>query len=71
LIPVFQDFDQVRTGCVTSGQFQRVLSKFNLLEELSNTELEAICDKFSVKVGGRVDINYAAFCLIVDDYAAQ
>jgi hypothetical protein len=47
------------------------LSKFNLLEELSNTELEAICDKFSVKVGGRVDINYAAFCLIVDDYAAQ
>uniref|UniRef100_A0A1X7SU31 EF-hand domain-containing protein n=1 Tax=Amphimedon queenslandica TaxID=400682 RepID=A0A1X7SU31_AMPQE len=69
LFPPFEDYDKVHRGNVTTGQFKRVLDDLSLMPHLSQFELNLICLKFGVIIGGRHDINYNAFCLLVEDYA--
>ena len=70
LFPLFEDYDRVHNGTVSSSQFRRVLSELELAC-LVATEQEWVClnKKFDVKVGGKDDVNYIAFCDIIYDLA--
>ena len=46
-----------------------MLSQLDLSKYLSDTEIDIICNKFGVNVGGRMDVQYNAFCLLVDEHA--
>ena len=63
LFPLFEDYDRVHNGSVSRSQFRRVLSELELAG-LVPTEQEWLClfNKFAVKIGGRDDVNYIAFC---------
>ena len=39
------------------------------MPHLSLSELNLICSKFGVIIGGRHDVNYNAFCFLVEEYA--
>eukprot|EP00731_Ephydatia_muelleri_P005665 Em0002g1841a len=69
LPPLFQDYDRVNIGSVTTSQFHRVLSELQLESLVDPPELQLICQKFCVKVGGRADVNYIAFCQAVEKWS--
>ena len=50
-------------------QFRRVLNDLELGGLLSDYELGIIFSKFGVKVGGRCDVYYIAFCEMVEEYS--
>ena len=70
LFPLFEDYDRVNNGTVSRSQFRRVLNELDLAC-LVPTEQEWIClwEKFDVKVGGKDDVNYIAFCDMIYDLA--
>lgn len=70
LFPLFEDYDRVHNGTVSRSQFRRVLSELELAG-LVATEQEWGClfDKFDVKVGGKDDVNYIAFCDMIYNLA--
>ncbi len=53
----------------TCTQFHRVLSELELGGLVSSLEFGLLYRKFHVKVGGSSDVNYIAFCDMVNDYA--
>jgi len=63
LFPLFEDYDRVHNGTVSRSQFRRVLCELELAA-LVSSEQEWIClyEKFGIKVGGKDDFNYNAFC---------
>lgn len=65
LFPLFEDYDRVHNGAVSRSQFRRVLSELGLESMLNQQELEFIWQKFNVKVGGKDDVNYVAFCDLI------
>ena len=70
LYPLFEDYDRVHNGTVSRSQFRRVLSEL-ALASLVATEQEWVClwEKFDVKVGGKDDVNYSAFCDMIYNMA--
>jgi len=50
-------------------QFHRVLSELEMGGLVNALEFGILYRKFDVKVGGRNDVNYIAFCEMIDDYA--
>jgi len=70
LFPLFEDYDKVHNGTVSRSQFRRVLSEL-ALASLVATEQEWVClwEKFDIKVGGKDDVNYIAFCDMIYDMA--
>lgn len=50
-------------------QFHRVLSELGLGGLVNALEFGILYRKFDVKVGGRIDVNYIAFCEMVEHYA--
>jgi len=69
LLPFFQDFDRINNGCVSRSQFWRVLQDLGLV--CNDSELDAICKRYRVNVGGRPDVHYRTFCDDVRDTAAH
>ncbi|XP_076448305.1 uncharacterized protein LOC143285015 [Babylonia areolata] len=65
LFPLFEDYDRVHNGSVSRSQFRRVLSELQLESMVSDEELELLWGQFKVKVGGKDDVNYVAFCEMV------
>lgn len=65
LFPLFEDFDHVHNGYVSRSQFQRVLSELQLESMVTLEEMELLWKQFQVKVGGKTDVNYIAFCEMV------
>ncbi|XP_022079913.1 uncharacterized protein LOC110973400 [Acanthaster planci] len=59
---LFEDYDRVHNGTVSQSQFRRVLSELELGSLVNETEFQVLYKKFDVKVGGKDDINYIAFC---------
>merc|ERR1719424_1264410 len=59
----FQDFDPIRRGHVTKGQFGRVMHSlgFELDDATINLMCKAYCD-----LGNHVDFNYLDFCASCD-----
>ena len=47
-------------------QFHRVLSGLRLDSLVDPLELQLVCQKFCIKVGGRADVSYIAFCQAVE-----
>ena len=70
LYPLFEDYDRVHNGTVSRSQFRRVLCELELAS-LVPTEQEWVClwQKFDVKVGGKDDVNYIAFCDMIYELA--
>lgn len=70
LFPLFEDYDRVHNGTVSRSQFRRVLNELNLAS-LVSTELEWMClwRRFDVKIGGKDDVNYIAFCDMIYEIA--
>lgn len=70
LFPLFEDYDRVHNGTVSRSQFRRVLCELELAS-LVATEQEWVClqQKFDVKVGGKDDVNYNAFCDMIYEIA--
>ena len=63
LFPLFEDYDRVHNGTVSRSQFRRVLSELELASLVaSEQEWVLLWKKFDVKVGGKDDVNYNAFC---------
>ena len=50
-------------------QFRRVLSGLELAGVFSDFDFDIVYRKFAVKMGGRNDVNYIAFCGMVERYA--
>ena len=50
-------------------QFHRVLSELEMGGLVNAMEFQLLYRKFDVRVGGRNDVNYIAFCQMIDDYA--
>ncbi len=50
-------------------QFQRVLSELELNSLITGSEYNIIFHKFEQNVGGRLDVNYIAFCDTCYSYA--
>lgn len=69
IFPLFEDYDRVHIGSVTRSQFHRVLSELGLGGLVNALEFGILYRKFDVKVGGRIDVNYIAFCEMVEHYA--
>ncbi|XP_014675972.1 PREDICTED: uncharacterized protein LOC106815950, partial [Priapulus caudatus] len=69
LFPLFEDYDCVHNGTVSRSQFRRVLSELDLGALVSEREFLLIFEKFEVKVGGKVDSNYIAFCDMIYELA--
>ncbi|KAK7507459.1 hypothetical protein BaRGS_00001394 [Batillaria attramentaria] len=65
LFPLFEDFDRVHNGYVSKSQFHRVLSELELESMITFEEFELLSQQFQVRVGGKTDINYIAFCEMV------
>lgn len=65
LFPLFEDFDRVHNGYVSQQQFRRVLSELQLESMVTQEELELLWQQFQVKVGGKTDVNYTAFCEMI------
>lgn len=70
LFPLFEDYDRVHNGSVSRFQFHRVLSELELGSLLSEQEFRVIFCKFKVRIGGKDDVNYIAFCDSVYELAA-
>ena len=49
-------------------QFHRVLSELELGCLVNTLEFGILYRKFDMKVGGRIDVNYIAFCEMVEHY---
>ena len=47
------------------------LSELELSAQVTAHEFEVIFRKFELKIGGRNDINYIAFCHLCDEYALK
>ncbi|XP_064617922.1 uncharacterized protein LOC135482031 [Liolophura sinensis] len=62
LFPLFEDYDRVHMGAVSRSQFRRVLSELQLNSLVSEQEYELLWQQFDVKIGGKDDMNYIAFC---------
>jgi Ca2+-binding EF-hand superfamily protein len=62
---LFEDYDRVHNGTVSQSQFRRVLSELELGSLVNETEFQVLYKKFDVKIGGKDDINYIAFCDII------
>ncbi|KAL5019414.1 hypothetical protein ScPMuIL_005136 [Solemya velum] len=69
LFPLFEDYDRVHNGTVSRSQFRRVLSELELGSLVNEQEFELIWKKFDVKIGGKDDVNYIAFCDMIYDLA--
>ena len=67
LYPLFEDFDRVHNGYISSSQFKRVLMELELWSLISELEANMIIERFKVKKGLRLDVNYPAFCDFVYD----
>ncbi|XP_071953709.1 uncharacterized protein [Antedon mediterranea] len=65
LFPLFEDYDRVHNGTVSGSQLIRVLSELDLGSLVNNSELCSLCEKFNVKVGGKHDVDYIAFCNMI------
>lgn len=65
LFPLFEDFDRVHNGSVSRLQFRRTLSELQLESMITHEEFQLLFQQFKVKVGGKDDINYIAFCEMV------
>ncbi|KAI8521606.1 hypothetical protein Bbelb_013600 [Branchiostoma belcheri] len=65
LFPPFEDFDRVNNGTVSRSQFKRVLTELELGSLVNHREYVSLFQKFMVRVGGREDVNYIAFCEMV------
>ena len=65
LFPLFEDYDRVHNGSVSRSQFRRVLSELQLESMVSHEELQLLWQQFQVKVGGKDDVNYIAFCEMI------
>merc|ERR1719271_2036514 len=65
---LFQDFDPIRRGHVTKGQFGRVMHSlgFELDEPSLNILCKAYCD-----LGNHIDFNYLDFCASCDPPSAH
>merc|ERR1719313_1547995 len=68
LRPSFQDFDPIKRGHVTKGQFGRVMHSlgFELDEKTVSILCKAYCD-----LGNHVDFNYLDFCASCDPPSAH
>jgi hypothetical protein len=60
MLPFFQDYDRINNGCVSRHQFARVLHDLGFA--CDDAELNAICLRYKVDVGGRPDVHYRTFC---------
>ena len=69
LFPLFEDYDRVHNGTVSRSQFRRVLSELELGSMVNDQEFGLLWAKFDVKVGGKDDVNYIAFCDRIYDLA--
>jgi len=65
LHPLFEDFDRVHNGNVSPSQFRRVLSELELESMVNEEEFKLLWKKFEVKIGGKSDVNYLAFCEMI------
>ncbi|KAK7111168.1 uncharacterized protein [Littorina saxatilis] len=65
LFPLFEDYDKVHNGSVSRSQFRRVLSELQLESMISYEELLLLWQQFQVKIGGKDDVNYIAFCEMI------
>lgn len=65
LFPLFEDYDRVHNGTVSRSQFRRVLSELELGSMVNEQEFELLWSKFDVKIGGKDDVNYIAFCEMI------
>ncbi|KAL4239473.1 hypothetical protein ACF0H5_000288 [Mactra antiquata] len=62
LFPLFEDYDRVHNGTVSRSQFRRVLTELELGGLVSQQDFELLWQQFDVKIGGKDDVNYIAFC---------
>lgn len=62
LFPLFEDFDRVHNGTLSRSQFRRVLTELELGGLVSQQDYELLWKQFDVKIGGKDDVNYIAFC---------
>lgn len=62
---LFEDYDRVHNGTVSRSQFRRVLSELELGSLVNETEFQVLYQKFDVKVGGKDDMDYIAFCDVI------
>lgn len=62
LFPLFEDYDRVHNGAVSRSQFRRVLTELELGSMVSQEEFQLLWQKFDIKIGGKDDVNYIAFC---------
>ncbi|CAH1794695.1 unnamed protein product [Owenia fusiformis] len=69
LFPLFEDYDRVHNGTVSRSQFRRVLSELELGSLVNEQEFGLLYKKFDVKVGGKDDVNYIAFCDLIYELA--
>ena len=69
LFPLFEDYDRVHNGHVTKSQFHRVLKELEMGHLLNEREVDIVFTLFKVRMGGRDDINYVAFCNAVYENA--
>ena len=65
---IAQDHSCIHVPLIIS-QFHRVLSELELGGLVNALEFVLLYRKFDVKIGGRNDVNYYAFCEMIDDYA--
>lgn len=65
LYPLFEDYDRVHNGTVSRSQFRRVLSELELASLVNEQEFKLLWQKFDVKIGGKDDVNYIAFCEMI------
>ena len=69
ITPLFADYDRVHMGSVSRSQFRRVLGELELGSLVSEHEFKVLYKRFDVRVGGKDDVNYIAFCAMVSEYA--
>eukprot|EP00117_Sycon_ciliatum_P041916 scpid16142/ scgid5850/ len=62
VIDYFRDFDRLRSGRVSSGQFQRCLSQ-HFAVNLTSEEFQALCDKYRAAKSQNVDYERFAHCV--------
>merc|ERR1719172_454452 len=64
----FQDFDPIRRGHVTKGQFSRVMHSLGF--ELDENSVAILCKAYC-DLGNHVDFNYLDFCASCDPPSAH
>lgn len=69
LFPLFEDYDRVHNGTVSRSQFRRVLTELELGSLVSQQDFELLWQQFDVKIGGKDDVNYIAFCDMIYNLA--